>query len=291
MQNAGVKQLELNWRYLAFDVHPDRLLQVLEGMRSMHFVGLNLTVPHKLLALEWVDELDESARRWGAVNTIRFDGQLHDGSWMPVGKAKETGNFQAIRSVGYNTDAEAILTSIREDLALDLKHSCCVLLGAGGAGRVAALKLPEGGVRKLFLVNRTRSKCETIARELQVTHPDLQVEIGYPHSGEKVDLILNATSLGLKASDSMPWDRESLNWDQVSHAYDMIYQPAETPFLKAARLAGCRTANGLGMLLHQGAAALEIWTGQTPPLKTMREALHTHIYPTGSSVESMESAG
>jgi shikimate dehydrogenase len=93
-----------------------------------------------------------------------------------------------------------------------------------------------------------------------------------------VDLILNATSLGLKADDPLPLNLESIDLKNVSHVYDMIYQPSQTPFLRKAEQAGCRTANGLGMLLYQGTAALEIWTGQTAPTSTMRTALHEHVY-------------
>ena len=277
MQNAGLDELGLNWRYLAFDVLPEHLVPALEGTRSMRYVGLNLTVPHKLLALEWVELLDESARKWGAVNTVRFEGKDPDDKWVPLGQAEDPNSFHTIRSVGFNTDADAIATSITQDLGLSLNGSHCVLLGAGGAGRVAALKLAESGVESLYLINRTASKAMAIAEELRGAFPELRVATDYPNAGEKIDLVLNATSLGLKASDAVPFDPEALNLEQASHAYDMIYQPTQTPFLKKAHEAGCRTSNGLGMLLYQGAAALEIWTGQAPPVDTMRKALCRHL--------------
>ena len=252
MQNAGIAELGLNWRYLAFDVLPEQLTEALSGAKAMRYVGLNLTVPHKLLALDWVDIVDPAAKEWGAVNTIRFEGQSEDGSWTPVGQAADPTRFTNIRSVGFNTDADAILRSIGEDLGLSLKGTTCILLGAGGAGRVAALKLASAGVKKLHLINRTH--------------------------GTPVDLMLNATSLGLKADDPLPVNSDAIDLKNVSHAYDMIYQPAQTPFLKQAAHAGCRTANGLGMLLYQGTAALEIWTGQTAPTSTMQTALHEHVY-------------
>ena len=278
MQNAGIANMGLNWRYLAFDVVPEQLDVALAGARSMRFVGLNLTVPHKLLALDWVDEVDPAAREWGAVNTIRFEGQSPEGEWIPIGQAHDPTVFESIRSVGFNTDAEAILRSIKEDLEMGLKGTKCVLLGAGGAGRVAALKLASAKVGRLYLINRTRSKSEAVAKDIQSRFPDVEVVLGYPNQGESIDLLLNATSLGLKTSDDLPVDLEAINLRNVNSVYDMIYQPAETALLQAALSAGCRTANGLGMLLYQGTAALEIWTGKPAPTEVMCEALHAHVY-------------
>ena len=278
MQNAGIAELKLNWRYLAFDVLPEQLTEALNGSKAMRYVGLNLTVPHKLLALNWVDVVDPAAQEWGAVNTIRFEGQMEGGDWVPVGQAEDPTQFKNIRSVGFNTDADAILRSIDEDLGLTLKGRTCVLLGAGGAGRVAAMKMASAGVKKLHLINRTRSKSEAVAADIRDKYPEVETSLEYPKHGTPVDLVLNATSLGLKLNDPSPVNYEAIDLKNVSHAYDMIYQPAQTPFLKEAEQAGCRTANGLGMLLYQGTAALEIWTGQTAPTSTMRTALHQHVY-------------
>src|SRR5436309_5608968 len=107
MQNAGIHALGLNWRYLAFDVHPEDLRAAIAGAQAMKFIGLNLTVPHKLLAVEMVDHLDESARIWGAVNTIRFETKDKSGHWQPLLHFAETVPDE-IRSHGFNTDAEAI---------------------------------------------------------------------------------------------------------------------------------------------------------------------------------------
>jgi len=275
MQNAGIAALGLNWRYLAFDVHPDSLRSAIAGAAAMKYLGLNLTVPHKLLAVDIVDELDASAATWGAVNTVRFETKVK-GQWLPLVQVpvNEVGE---IRTVGFNTDADAITRSLREDLALNLSGSSVLLLGAGGAGRTAALKLADEGVGQLYLVNRTVSKAQEVADEIKRRFPTVKVSVGYPAEGT-VDLILNATSLGLKAGDALPLDQNAFSLNRARTAYDMIYRPAETPFLAAAKAAGCRTANGVGMLLYQGAKALEIWTGQTAPIEPMRSALLTHVY-------------
>ena len=263
MHNAAFAALGLDWRYFAFEVQPRDLRTAIEGARVMGFAGLNLTVPHKLTALKLMDALDKSAKKWGAVNTIRFE------SVAGGGRAK-------VRAVGFNTDADAVAAALREDLKLELGGARVLLLGAGGAGRTAALKLAAEKVAELFLVNRTRARARTVASEIRKMFPSTDITLGYPTAD--VDLLINATSLGLRPGDPLPLDEKQFALNQVRTVYDMIYRPAETPLLKAARKAGCRTANGLGMLLHQGAKAFEIWTGKTAPLDVMRRALEQNIY-------------
>jgi shikimate dehydrogenase len=278
MQNAGMAALGLNWRYLACDVDPPDLRAAIGGAKAMRFVGLNLTVPHKLLALDMVDALDQSAKLWRAVNTIRFEGRDRDGNWLPIQRFDDLVESppDKIRAHGFNTDAEAIVRSLREDLGLELRGKRVLLLGAGGAGGVAALKLAAEDVGELFLVNRTHAKAASIAAEIRRRQPNLRVHLDYPRG--EVDLAINATSLGLAANDPLPVDEKQFSLRQARAVFDMIYRPAETPLLHAARLAGCRTANGLGMLLYQGAQALEIWSGQPAPMEVMRRALEQNVY-------------
>lgn len=275
MQNAGIAALGLDWRYLAFDVHPAELRQVIAGAKAMKFIGLNLTLPHKLLALEMVDELDPSARDWGAVNTIRFEERTEKGDWTPLGQLTPA-EITEVRSRGFNTDADALVRALAEDLDCNLRAASVLVLGAGGAGRVAALKLAAEGVSKVFLVNRTEAKSDAISREIKQRFPGVSVKVGYPEAG--VDLIVNATSLGLQETDPLPMDDKRFALGKARNVYDMIYRPAETKLLKAAKAAGCRAANGVGMLLYQGTKALEIWTGQPAPVEIMRKALEKNIY-------------
>lgn len=286
MQNAGLAALGLNWRYLAFDVEPASLRQAIQGAAAMRFVGLNLTVPHKLLALDIVDVLDASAREWGAVNTIQFEGRAGTGDWQPVAQL-DPGAITEARSRGFNTDADAIVRSVHEDLKLEVKSTSVLQLGAGGAGRTAALRLAAEGVRELHLVNRTADKAEALVNEIRARFPGVQVRAGYP-AGE-VDLVLNATSLGLKPDDALPLDESRFALKRARAVYDMIYRPAETRLLAQARASGCQTANGIGMLLHQGAKALEIWTGHPAPVGEMREALLKNVYEMQRSVEAVSS--
>lgn len=259
MQNAAMAALGLNWRYLAFDVEPSRLREAITGAKTMGFVGLNLTVPHKVLALGLVDALDPDAKAWGAVNTIRFKGSPPE-----------------VQAHGFNTDGDAIIRALREDLVFEPAGKRVLLLGAGGAGRVAALRLASANVAQLFLMNRTIERAEEIRRDILAHFPKVRIEIGYP-VGE-VDLIVNATSLGLRPEDELPLDGAKFPLRKAAAVYDMIYRPAETPLLKAAKAAGCRVTNGLGMLLHQGVAALELWSGLKAPITVMRDALVRNVY-------------
>jgi shikimate dehydrogenase len=276
MHNAAFAALGLNWRYLAFEVDPKNLRAAIEGARAMGFAGLNLTVPHKLLAVDLVDELDASAKTWGAVNTIKFDS----GAGVPPAKSLgHTGKMPVplqIRAIGFNTDADGLANSLRQDLAVELSGAKVLLLGAGGAGRTAALKLAAENVAELFLVNRTASKAEEIAGEIKKQFPSVKISSGYPKAN--VDLLLNATSLGLKLEDGSPLDEKRFSLKQTRAVYDMIYQPAETKLLAAAKAAGCKTANGIGMLVQQGAKAFEIWAGQPAPVAVMRRAVEGSVY-------------
>jgi shikimate dehydrogenase len=210
------------------------------------------------------------------VNTIRFEARDGSGEWQPLRAFEVLPEDAPVRAHGFNTDAAAITRALWEDLGFDAAGRRVLLLGAGGAGRTAALKLASDGVATLFLVNRTASKAAAVAAEIQTRFPGVQVEVGYPNG--TVDLALNATSLGLKPDDPLPFDPGVFRIEQAQAAYDMIYRPAQTPFLEAARAAGCRAANGLGMLLCQGARALEIWSGQPAPVTAMREALERSVY-------------
>ena len=276
MQNAGLAALGLDWRYVACEVRPEELRAAVAGAKAMRFIGLNLTVPHKLLALELADELDASARLWGAVNTLRFEARDEQGAWQPLRHFAPDAVPEPVRAHGFNTDADALEQALKQDLGLELAGARVLLLGAGGAGRMAALKLAAAGVAELFLQNRTLSKAEAVAAEIRRRYPRVKAALGYP--GHPIELALNATSLGLKPGDPPPLDPKFFSLTSARAAYDMIYRPAETAFLGAAKAAGCRVANGLSMLLYQGAQALALWTGQPPPLEPMRAALVKNVY-------------
>jgi len=276
MQNAGLAALGLNWRYLAFDVPPEGLRGAIDGARALAFIGLNLTVPHKILAVPMVEAVDARAQQWGAVNTIVFEARDAAGQWRPVGQHPPEPNAP-VRAHGHNTDADAIIQALQEGFDWpDLRGASVLLLGAGGAARTAALRLALEGIGRLWLVNRTEERRRELKVETLSLRPALDVREGCPD--ETVDLVINATSLGLKADDALPIDAKWLKARKPRRVFDMIYRPRETALLRAAREAGCQTANGLGMLLHQGAKALELWTGRPAPMAVMRAALEGNVY-------------
>jgi shikimate dehydrogenase len=259
LHNAAYRHLKMNWCYLPFRVNPANLEAALRGVREMNFVGVNLTVPHKVFALALMDRVDPLAQTLGAVNTVAVEA-VRNGS---------------PKLIGYNTDGYGLVRALAEDFRLTLKGKRVMILGAGGAGRAATIQCAMEGVAELYLVNRTMSKAEELAREVQKQHPNVSVTVGAPRAG-KVDLLINATSLGLRPDDPKP-----ICCDQIAmfaHVLDMIYRPAETKLLREARRAGCKTANGLSMLLHQGAKAFEIWSGKKAPVAAMRRALRKAVY-------------
>jgi shikimate dehydrogenase len=281
MQNAGIAKLGLNWRYLAFEVHPDNLRAAIAGAQAMQFVGLNLTVPHKVLAMDIVDVVDDGAKQYGAVNTVRFEVRTSAGEWRPLAQW-EGGDVSGIRSQGFNTDAEGFALSLREEFPnLTLAGASVVLIGTGGAGRTVALRMAQAGVKAMSLVDVDASRVEQLVRELGKGFPATRVRIGYPDKTEHADLLVNATPLGLKPGDPLPLDQNRWAVGNAEFVYDLVYQPAETALLKAAKAAGCRTGNGIGMLLYQGAKALEIWSGQTAPVAEMKQALEAQVYGVG----------
>ena len=263
MQNAGLEESDLGMRYARFQIAPDELKAALHLMREQDFVGVNLTVPHKVAALALVDEADETARAIGAVNTIRIDN----------------GKFR-----GFNTDGKGFTRAIREEFSVDLRDLRILLLGAGGAARAIALQCAKENCERLVIANRHLEKAQTLVEELRGYFagprvlgpvPRLQA-VGWDEAALRfqianTDLVVNATPLGLGRADSPPIPARLL----APHLmiYDTVYSAGQTAFVSAAIEAGARAANGLSMLLHQGALAFEIWFDRAAPIEIMRQSL------------------
>jgi len=226
-----------DWEYFRFDVAPDRLGEALGTMRGLGFRGVNLTVPHKVLALGMVSALDPAAADAGAVNTLLADGT----GWR-----------------GFNTDGYGLAAGIREDLGLSLRGAPVVLLGAGGAARGAAVECLRAGCAGLWIVNRTQSNLDALLALLAPIATGIPVH-GSAHGLPPGAIVINATSAGLRPDDPAPADLAAL--PGIAAVYDMIYNPPRTRLLAQAKALGLPHAGGLGMLVHQGAKSLEIWTG------------------------------
>jgi len=243
----------LTWKYFRFDVPPADLPQALMRLHAAGFHGLNLTVPHKVLAFSLVKEIDPAAVAVGAVNTLR---RTADG-WR-----------------GFNTDGYGLAAALREKLGVSLAGIPVILLGAGGAARGAAVECLQQGCASLWIANRTQANLEALLAAVRPlaghtplhgfdpTQPGTSLPAGA--------LVINATSAGLKAGEPAPIDLRRL--PPGAKVYDMIYNPPQTALLRDAAALGLPHANGLSMLVHQGARALEIWTGASVPVAAMQTA-------------------
>lgn len=257
MHNAAFDALRLNWRYVPCAVAPEHVGAALVGLRALGFAGANVTVPHKQAVIPYLDSLSDAARAIGAVNTIVVgaDGALH----------------------GDNTDAAGFLASLRE-ADCDPRGARVVLLGAGGAARAVAYALARAGASQISLWNRTPARARAIVDDLHPLFPHV-VFVAHPFPADLgafdagADLIVNCTPVGMwPHGDASPWPH-ALPLPADCLIVDLIYRPQETLFLRQARAAGARGLNGVGMLVHQGAAAFRRWTGIEPPVEVMREAL------------------
>ncbi len=244
MHNAALAAIPglAGWRYFPFDVPPAELADALDIMGSYGFHGINLTVPHKVLAVGMVSSIDPAADEVGAVNTLLREGS----GWR-----------------GFNTDGYGLATAMREDLGIGLEGTPVVVLGAGGAARGAAVECLRSGCSGLWIANRTRSNLDALLAHLSPLAGKIPVralDASAPAQGLPAGaVVINATSAGLHRDDPAPADLA--NFTGIAAVFDMIYNPPVTRLLQQARALGLPNANGIGMLVHQGAKALEIWTG------------------------------
>ncbi len=257
MHNAAFKKLKMNARYVPFAVHPDNLKAAAKAILPLGLCGLNITVPHKQNIIAFLDELSEEARLIDAVNTIQIvDGKL----------------------VGHNTDGRGFIRSLHDNAGYNPKGKTVFLVGSGGAARAVGFSLALSGVRKIFLYDVASQKAETLARNIRKkTGVDAQaLSAGdVASAADAAGCLINATPLGLKKSDPLPLKRELI---QERHlVYDLVYNPPETKFLKAAKERGAKGLSGLGMLLYQGVIAFEIWTSVKAPIAVMKNALTRQI--------------
>jgi len=263
MQNAALEKSGIEMRYARFEIAPSELQAALGLLPGLDFIGVNLTVPHKIAALSLVDEADETARQIGAVNTIKIDD----------GKMR-----------GFNTDGKGFSRAIREEFSVDLRDLRVLVFGAGGAARAIALECARENCERLVIANRDPQKANQLVESLRGFFagprvlgpvPRLQSiaadEAALRFQIANTDLVVNATPLGLNHGDAAPIPARLLAPHLM--VYDMVYASGPTAFVSGAIEAGARAANGLSMLLHQGALAFEIWFDRAAPIEAMRKAL------------------
>jgi shikimate dehydrogenase len=263
IQNAAIKHSKIDMQYARFHIAPADLRESLDRVRELGFIGFNLTLPHKIAALDLVDRLDDDAKQIGAVNVVKFEnGKSH----------------------GFNTDGRGFARAIREDFSVDLRDLRVMILGAGGAAQAIAFECAKSHCERLVIANGTFEKGERLAEKLRNFFegpkvfgpvPRLQAirweESTFQSQIANVDLVVNATPVGLNRGDPSPLPARLLAPHLM--VYDTIYSAERTPLLSAAIEAGARGANGLSMLLHQGALAFEIWFERPAPFEAMRKAI------------------
>jgi len=261
MQNAAFEAFAMDAVYLAFDVPPEKLMQTLPVMADLGFAGINLTVPLKEVAFRGLSDLDEPARRLGSVNTVK----------ITAGGLK-----------GFSTDGEGFLRAIQEAFDLSVKGLSLFLLGCGGAGRAVAFACAAAGASRIMLADADGARLAGLEAALRA----LGFKAGISSVGvdpqawrracREAELVVHATPMGMHAGEPAVLTPDAFHSGQ--RVYDLIYMFPETVLMRSAREAGARTANGLGMLLHQGALSFSIWTGREAPVAIMRRALEEAVY-------------
>lgn len=258
MHNAALAACGIAARYCRLHVRPEEFGEALRLLAKHGFIGVNCTIPHKSAALAAVDEADESARRAGGVNTIVFgaDGRVR----------------------GFSTDGPGFASAVREQLGVELSEMRVLVLGAGGgAGRAVTMECASAGARGLTLINRSVEKLQALHDDIAAFYPREQLALApwedaaLARALDASDLIVNCSALGMKADDASPIPSALLAAHHL--LYDTIYTAARTPLMRAADSADARSANGLSMLLHQGALAFEHLFQRPAPLEIMRAAL------------------
>ena len=246
LHNAAFAALGLDWAYVAFEVAPGGGAAAVSAVRALGLEGLSVTMPHKADAAKAVDELSPIAEALGVINTVIRRGDT---------------------LLGDSTDGEGFVDALRADLGFDPAGRRCVILGAGGAARAVVVALAHAGAAQVVVVGRTPARAETAAA--------LAGSVG--RTGEHADaagadLVVNATPVGMEGvgDEALPIEPGLLGPGQV--VADLIYAPAVTPLLEAAKARGATTVNGLGMLVHQAGRQFHLWTGNDPPLEAMSAA-------------------
>lgn len=263
IQNTAFQSLNIDAVYLAFEVGTEGLEQAIASIRNLDMIGANLSMPNKILAVEFMDELSEAARLIGAVNTITND------------KGKLT---------GHNTDGTGFMRSLK-DIEVDIIGKKMTIIGAGGAATAIIVQAALDGVREITVYNRKDEFYENIKEKLAfisknteciISLKDLADEQTLAKDVAESSLLLNTTGVGMKPLEKQtPIQDFSIIRPDLA-VCDVIYTPKETEFLKQARLRGAKTNNGLGMLLYQGAAAFEKWTGQEMPIDSVKPIIENN---------------
>src|SRR5258708_2752191 len=257
MHNAAFSYSGLNWRYVALPARSEHLPAAIRGLGALGFRGVNITVPHKVDVIPLVDTITEAATIVGAVNTIRID--------------RNSGQIE-----GLNTDMSGFLTDIATNRINVDKNSRVLILGAGGAARAVAAGLVRTGAQ-VMVVNRTPEHAQMLVMFIKSSWSQNNIDFVYMENlfeaSRGATLIVNTAPVGQWPDvEASPWP-ENVSLPKDAVLYDLVYRPMKTRLMRDAEAAGLRTIGGLGMLVHQGAAAFEVWTGKKAPTDIMKMIL------------------
>jgi shikimate dehydrogenase len=257
MHNAAFKKLGMDACYVPFAVHPGRLVDAAKALIPLGLCGLNITVPHKEKIIPFLDDLSQEARLIGAVNTV----EVKEG-----------------RLIGHNTDGRGFLRSLKEQAKFNPQGEKFLFIGSGGAARAIGFSLALAGAEKIIIYDIDAQKAGLLAKDIR---EKTGIEAGTIDQGALAasaagaGCLINATPLGLKRSDPLPLPRDCIHKHHL--VCDLVYNPPETQFLRAAKVRKAKGLSGLGMLLFQGVIAFEIWTGEKAPVSVMKSALMRQI--------------
>lgn len=268
MHNAAAQALGLDSVYLPLPTRPEHLLTVLNGLIALNFRGLNVTIPHKQTIIPHLTRLDSSAQAIGAVNTI-----------LAAGRQPLAASRQLPTTIGYNTDHAGFMADLAAR-GVAVAGKPCVVLGAGGSARAVAYGLGMGSGRVHIYARRRQQAHQLCADFAHLGHfqPHAWSDLPAVHTLNPA-LIVNTTPLGMTPRvATSPWPDE-LPFPAGAFAYDLVYNPTQTQFMRQAHAAGSPTANGLGMLIHQACLAFQIWTGTLPSPEIMHQALAPQTTP------------
>lgn len=249
MHNAAFNALNMDWTYVAFDVEPSNLKSAIDGARSLNIKGLNVTIPHKIEVMKYLDEIDEVARLIGAVNTIDFRNMK-----------------------GYNTDGIGAVKAIEE--VTSIKNKNVVIAGAGGASRAISFYIAKYGAESITILNRNVDKASDLAKDINLIDDVRADSISQINDYVcEADILIDTTPVGMHPNvdaDAIV-GAEDMHEDLV--VFDAVYNPNETSLIKRAIKANAKPVYGIKMLLYQGVESFKIWTGQNPPVDVMEDAL------------------
>jgi shikimate dehydrogenase len=256
MLNRAFQEAGINGVYVAFHVKPEELGDAVRGIRALGYRGVNVTIPHKVDVMNYLDEIDEGAMIVGAVNTI----------------VNEEGKLK-----GFNTDGIGYVRSLKEETGIELKGKRVLLLGAGGAARGVAYALANEGVSCIYIANRTKERAVELATTISAFTETVGIGMDeLDNVVDNVEFVLNTTSAGMHPNvDELPLPLHLLRSHHL--VSDLIYNPRITRFLREAEAVGARIHGGLGMFIYQGAYAFEYWTGTPAPVEAMRQVVEQSL--------------